>query len=104
MNMTIFAKKRTSGDGRKFYSYLTTLTRKSTGEQITCSVKFRETCGNPEPADCPCVIEIPKGKCNMVEKDIVSSSTGELVHTSTVWVESWSMVGPFVDISMDDFE
>ena len=41
MELTIFAKKRQSNDGRPFFTYLSTLTRKD-GEEIKVQVKFRQ--------------------------------------------------------------
>ena len=70
MKLAIFSKKRTTkpdekGNTRPFWTYLTTLVNKTSGEPLTVQVKFREACGAPEPDLCPCFIEVPQGKCNL---------------------------------------
>ena len=53
MQVTIFAKKRNTKEGKVFYTYLTKLTKKD-GTEVTASVKFRDECGSPKPDHCPC--------------------------------------------------
>ena len=53
MKFAVFAKKRQtidaeSGKARDFYTFLTTLVNKTTGEPLTVQMKFREACGAPE--------------------------------------------------------
>lgn len=102
MKLAIFAKKRTSQDGRKFVSYLTTLTDRETGESITASVKFREDCGSPDAGSCPSIIEVPKGQCNINAKRYTNSQ-GEEGIGYTLWISEWKYLGAYEDHSMDRF-
>lgn len=104
MEITVFAKKRQSKDGRVFYTYLTTLVKKS-GEAITTAVKFRESCGNPNAADCPMNIIVDKKKCNFTTRELANEETGQTIISNTLWVTDWA-VSPnkYEDHSMDDFD
>lgn len=104
MEIAIFAKKRKTRDGKAFYGYLTSLTRKSTGEALTVAVKFRDDAGSPRPDECPCNIIINKGDCNMATRSFVREDTGEAAVGYTLWVNKWSKGAAYVDHSMDDFE
>ena len=61
MKILIYAKKRTTSEGKTFYSYLTKLHNNVTNEEITAAVKFAE-CDAPKPDNCPCFIEFEKGR------------------------------------------
>lgn len=100
--LTIFAKKRTTDDGKKFFSYLTKLTKKS-GEEIVASVKFREDCGAPDGKKCPCIIEVPDGCCNFNTGKYQDEASGMEMPSYTIWVSEWKEGCPFVDTSMDEF-
>lgn len=101
--LTIFAKKRTTEDGKKtFFSYLTRLKKKS-GEEIVCSVKFREECGSPDGKKCPCIIEVPDGCCNFNTGSFKDEASGMEMPSYTLWVSDWKEGRPFVDTSMDEF-
>ena len=80
MEITIYAKKRTTSEGKSFYSYLSNLTRKD-GTKQTVSVKFRDDCGNPKPENCPMNIKFDKSDANMATREFVRDDTG-LVGTS----------------------
>ena len=106
MELAIFAKKRTTKEGKAFYTYLTQLVRKSTGEILTSQVKFREDCGSPKSEKCPCYINVEKGNANFVEKkESIETENGETkeITSRTVWVSAWSYGREYVDNSMDDF-
>lgn len=103
MNLTIFAKKRKSSDGREFYSYLSTMTRKD-GSELKCSVKFRESCGSPKGGDCPMNIVIDKSNANLSSKELVNEETGEILIVYTLWVSEWKIGEQYVDHSLDDFQ
>lgn len=105
MLLNIFAKKRTTSEGKAFYSYLTTLTRKD-GEQETVQVKFREGCGQPNGQDCPRVIEVNKEDANLVKRMVQVEKNGqtEEVESRTLWVSGWTDKGEYVDHSLDDYE
>ena len=103
MEITIFAKKRTSNDGKTFYSYLTTLIRKDGSDQ-TVSVRFREEAGKPKPENCPMNIVIDKGDANISKKKYVREDTGEEAFSYNLWVTAWKEGTPYVDTSLDEFD
>lgn len=103
MEITVYAKKRNSYDGKTFYSYLSTLTRKD-GTKQTVSVKFRDEAGNPKPEKCPMNVKFDKSNANMSTKEFVREDTGEVATSYTLWVSKWEPGSPFVDHSLDDFE
>lgn len=103
MEITIFAKKRTTADGRKtFFSYLTTLTRKD-GTPCTCSVKFTAPAEAPDPLDCPCNIIVEKSACNMSTEDYTDAKSGEVRKSHKLWIREYRSGSPYVDHSMDEF-
>lgn len=103
MEITIYAKKRHASDGKTFYSYLSTLTRKD-GTKQTVSVKFRDEAGNPKPEKCPMNVKFDKGNANMTARAFTRRDTGEVGMSYTLWVSAWEPGAPFVDNSLDDFE
>lgn len=103
MEITIYAKKRTTDEGKAFHSYLSTLTRKD-GDTQTVSVKFRDDAGKPKPENCPMNIKFDKGDANLSTKEFVREDTGEIGLSYTLWVSKWEQGAPFVDHSLDDFE
>ena len=102
MQITIFAKKRNTKEGKVFYTYLTKLTKKD-GTEVTASVKFRDECGSPKPDQCPCNIVLEKADCNFTTKTSIDEETGEMRSNHTLWVNNWTKGEPYVDHSMDDF-
>lgn len=111
MKLTIYAKKRTTEEGKSFYTYLTTLTKK-TGEEMKVQVKFRQDCGNPRGEDCPMNIIVPKDKANLAEERYTASevdeNTGEVTLTTKtnyrLWVAEWSKGEAYRDTSLDEFQ
>lgn len=104
MEITVFAKKRETKDGKSFYSYIATLTKKS-GEKLTASIKFREECGNPKADQCPMNIIVDKADANLSEKVIgTNRETGEVLLGHTMWVSKWKPGSKYVDHSLDDYE
>ena len=108
MKVVIFAKKRTTKDGKPFTAYVTKLTKKD-GEEITAGVRFREECGSPKDTECPLYIEVEKENANMTTKTFESTDpeTGEIkdVVSRTLWVTKWERSKEkYVDHSLDDFE
>lgn len=103
MEITIFAKKRTTADGRKtFFSYLTTLTRND-GTPCTCAVKFSAPAEAPDPLNCPCNIVVEKPDCNMSVEKYTDKKTGEERDSFKLWIHNYVFGSPYVDHSMDDF-
>ena len=103
MEITVYAKKRTTNEGKSFYSYLSTLTRKD-GTTQTVSVKFRDEAGSPKPEKCPMNVVFQKGDANLSTKEFTREDTGEPGLSYTLWVSAWKEGAPFVDHSLDDFE
>lgn len=105
MKLTIFAKKRTTKDGRPFYNYLTTLTKKD-GEEVTMQVKFRDDCGQPKGENCPMNIVVEKTSCNYSEKIRTyedKDGNKEKTIDKVLWINAWTEGEPYVDTSMDEF-
>lgn len=102
LKLLIFAKKRTAKDGKTFYNYLTTLTRKSTGEAVPTQVKFRMDCGAPDPHNCPRYIIVDRSACNFSTKEIATDDGAK--KCNTLWVSDWSDGGDYVDTSLEDID
>lgn len=103
MEITIYAKKRTTTDGKTFFSYLSKLTRKD-GTKQTVSVKFRDECGSPKPEKCPMNIKFDKGDANIATYEFTREDNGDICTSYTLWVSRWEHGDMFVDHSLDDFE
>lgn len=103
MEITVFAKKKKTREGRQFYAYITHLTRK-TGEEQAMAVKFRDECGAPKPENCPMNVVVEKGDANISKKTYTREDTGEPAVSYTMWVTNWREGAPYVDTSFDDFE
>ena len=102
MELTIFAKQRTSKDGRPFTTYLTTLTKKD-GSTQTVAVKFREECGAPKADHCPMNIVTDKGACNLAAKGYVNDQ-GDAGTSFTLWVSKGEEGEPYRDTSLDEYD
>jgi len=103
MEIAIFAKNRTTKEGKKFISYLSRLTKKD-GSEIPVTVKFRDdSCRPVPPEDCPCMIVVEKDKASLSSKKF-ESEDGQTGIGYTLWVGAWGYGGEFVDHSLDDFE
>lgn len=104
MQITIYAKKRHSNDGKTFYSYLSTLTRRD-GSKLSVTVKFRDNeCGNPKPEQCPMNITFNKSDANLTARDFERTDNGEIGTSFTLWISHWQQGEEYVDHSLDDFE
>lgn len=103
MEITIFAKKRNTKEGKLFITYLSTLTKKS-GEKETVSVKFKDTCPAPKPEDCPLNIVIEKQNANLSSRMFTNPNNGEVAISKTLWVTEYTLGGEYVDTSLDDYE
>ena len=102
LKLAVFAKKRTTKEGKVFFSYLSTLKKKS-GEEEIAQIKFRDVCGNPDPDRCPMNIEIPRGSANLSTRTFTREDTGEIVDQKVLWVSKWSEGEPYVDTSLDEY-
>lgn len=102
MKATIFAKKRTTEQGKTFYTYLTNLTR-TDGTTQSVQVKFREDAGQPKPERCPMNIIFDKAKGNL-STEWYDNENGERVAAYKLWISEWKEGEPYIDHSLDDFE
>ena len=102
--ITIFAKKRTTKDGKKtFYSFITKLTKKD-GNEVVATVKFPED-NAPDVESCPCNIDVERDAMNLSSKTITDDATGKVIDSKTLWVKKWNMSAtPYVDTSLDDYD
>lgn len=105
MEITIFAKKRTNKEGKTFYQYLTTLTKKD-GTTETMRVSFRDVEGNaqPKPDSCPRNIVFDRSEANIATSKYTDSETGEIKQRKTLWVTAWKPGSEYIDHSLDDYE
>lgn len=102
MKITVFAKKRTTSEGKKFYSYLSKLTKKD-GSVITASVKFPED-NVPKIDDFPISIEFEKSDANLSTTTYTKEETGEEFESRTLWLKKYSVSKEkYVDTSLDEF-
>lgn len=100
MEITIYAKKRHSSEGKTFYNYLSTLTRKD-GSKQAVTVKFRDDCGNPKPENCPMNIRFERCDANLSSRAFVRDGDSGISYT--LWVSKWEQTGEFIDHSLDEF-
>ncbi len=103
MKINLFSKARTNREGRQFTNYIGKLVRRD-GTELTCNVKFRESAGKPDPAALPAVVEIMKQDSNLTKREYLDERTGELKTAFTLWANKWSIVGEYVDHSLDEFD
>lgn len=102
MLLTVFAKKRTTTEGKRFYTYLTQLTKKEDGEHVTVQVKFPESLA-PKADDCPINIIVDKDKANLSTNSI-DTENGVII-SRTLWIKYYTVdENPFVDNSLEDYE
>lgn len=107
MKLAVFAKQRTTvdeaGKPKIFYTYLSTLIRKSTGEAVPVQLKFREKCGAPDPDLCPRYITVDKQDANLVYEEY-EDDEGEVKKAAKMWITNWIDGGEYEDHSLDDFD
>jgi hypothetical protein len=105
MEITLFAKRRTTKEGKVFFQYLTTLTRKD-GTTNTVRVAFRDADGDnkpPKAETCPRNIVFEKNDANMATNKYTDASTGEVKERQTLWLTHWEQGSEYVDHSMDEY-
>lgn len=103
MQLTIFAKRAQSKEGKVFYNYLSSLVNKVTGEENVIRVKFRDSCGAPKPESCPRNIIVEKVNANLTMREITRED-GTQVTTRTMWVTAWDDGPAYVDHSLDEYD
>lgn len=105
MEITLFAKRRTTKEGKVFFQYLTTLTRKD-GTTNTVRVAFRDADGDnkpPKAETCPRNIVFEKNDANMATNKYTDHNTGEVKERQTLWLTRWEQGSEYVDHSMDEY-
>lgn len=102
MNITVFAKKATSKEGKNYSIYLGRLINKITGEEINVRLKFREDCGQPKADSCPMNIIVAKDDANLVEKAYTVDAETRI--SRTLWISKWEQGEAYVDHSLDDYD
>lgn len=111
MKITIYAKKRSTKEGKTFHVFLSKLTAKN-GDEIPVTVHFKQSSGLPNPDKCPCVIEFDRTTANLSKKEKhfarVDVVTGEKVETITIdnqlWLSEFTVCdGEYKDTSLDEF-
>lgn len=100
VQLTVFAKKRNTKEGREFTSYLAQLTKKD-GTTQTMSVKFKDD--GPALEDCPMNIEVERSDMNISKRNY-ETEDGEQAISYTLWVKKWSEGSQWIDSSLDEFE
>ena len=98
MELTVFAKNRTTKEGKPFQTYFSKLTKKD-GTEITTELKFRDECGAPKKF--PCNIIVEKQDCNLAEKPVTYEKDAI---QRRLWISKWSEGSEYVDHSLDDFD
>ena len=104
MEITLFAKKRNTKEGKVFYQFLTTLERKD-GTTETMRVAFRDVEGNsqPKPDSCPRNIAFNREDANIATTSYTDNNTGEIKKRKTLWICGWNPGSEYVDHSLDDY-
>lgn len=104
MEITLFAKARTTKDGKPFHTYITSLKKKD-GTTVVAAVKFNRSCDRlPKPEDCPMNIIVAKEDAQLSSKEFINEDTGEVFTGYSLWVRHWADGTEYVDHSLDDFE
>ena len=103
MQITIFAKKRQTKEGKTFYNYLSTLVSRD-GRETPVQVKFRDVAGQPRPENCPCNIIVDKADANLSVREYTDTNTAEIRQSKTLWVSAWENGPEYVDHSLDDYD
>lgn len=102
MEITLFAKRRTSKEGKVFFQYLTTLVKKD-GNTETMRVCFRNV-DAPKPETCPRNVVVNHDDCNIATRSFTDASTGEKKTAKTLWVAAWENGSEYVDHSLDEYD
>lgn len=101
--ITIFAKKKTTKEGKAFTAFVARMKKKD-GTEIPCSVRFNQEVTPPAASDCPMNIIIDREYANMSSKDFTYEDTGETGTSYTLWVKKLVPGDEYVDTSLDEFE
>lgn len=101
LTCNVFKKERTSKEGRKFNSYLTRITNRTSHDEVSASVKFED--GVDIPKEFPIRIDVLNGSVST--KKFQDPVTKEEKPSYTLWVREWKKSDePYVDNSLDDWK
>ena len=101
ITVNIFKKEKTSKEGRKFNSYLTRITNKTTHEEVSASVKFED--GVDAPKEFPIRVDVLNGSVST--KKYQDPRTMEEKTSYTLWVREWKKSDEvYEDKSLDDWK
>lgn len=111
MELTVFAKKRTTKEGKVFFNFMARIPNKRTGEEELLALRFRDPCPVPNAATCPMNIVVDKADCNVamrkITRKITDKDTGEVTEkeniNKTLWINAWEPGEAYVDHSTDDY-
>lgn len=106
MKITVFSKTGKKHDGTTFKKYVTTVTKKSTGEKVYCDVKFPDDVLNKYQMETGNVVTFPVEmdfNGNMTERHNTYNDGKEYTN-HYIWVKEILNVEPYIDTSLDDFE
>lgn len=105
MKITLFAKKRTTREGKPFSVYVSKLQKKDGTEQYV-TVKY----SGDDPAKdfradlCPLIIDVDRASANLSRKKHTDDEGNEY-ESFTLWVKDYTLsTEKYVDHSLDDFE
>lgn len=102
MEITVFASKRTTKEGKPYSVFTSRLLNKRTGETFGVRVKFRDGSPMLRGDQCPCNIILQPGDSSLSPKKYEKDGVERTSYT--LWLSGWRMSpNAFVDHSMDDF-
>ena len=100
LTLNVFKKERATKEGRKFNAYLTRITNKATGEEISAGLKFEENVDVPK--EFPVRIDVTNGSVST--RKFVDEKTNEEKIGYTVWVREWKKSDEeYVDNSLNEW-
>lgn len=104
MELTIFAKKRRTKEGKAFNVYVSKL-KKHNGDEDYVTVRFTGEQAAPNGDKCPVIIDVNKEDANISVRHGVNELTGEEVERKTLWIKNFRYSETkYVDHSLDDYE
>lgn len=99
MKIKVFAKRLY---GEKFV-YLSALVRKEDGERLPVEVRFRRSCGKPEPDDCPVMIEVERENCDLTFEEY-TNRYNEQCKSAKLWIRKYEIVEDDSENILDEFD